>query len=308
MRHLKETGEGPVLNRRIELAAIDKTGREFPVEIAIWPLKIGTATTFNAFVADITNRKEAEGRIQKLSEETKRRADQLEAANNELEAFSYSVSHDLRAPLRHIHGFIQLLQESPVLQKDASCHHYMDVVAQAAKEMGLLIDDLLSFFRTGRTKIQPTTIDLRAMIDRVIEELDTETKGRNIAWTIGTLPGVKGDSSLLRLVWTNLISNALKYSRPRAESKIEIGTVDSDSKGNEVIFFIRDNGVGFDMRYATNLFGVFQRLHRREEFEGTGIGLANVQRIVVRHGGRVWAESAPDKGATFFFSLPLEVV
>jgi PAS domain S-box-containing protein len=307
IRHLKETGEGPVLNQRIELTAINRAGKEFPVEIAIWPLKMGQTTTFNAFIADITVRKEAEERIQKLNEERKRRAEQLEAANNELEAFSYSVSHDLRAPLRHIHGFIQLLEESPSLKDDATGQRYMKIVARAAKEMGGLIDDLLAFSRTGRAQINPATIDFRPMIDRAIEELDSDTKGRKIVWKIGPLPGVKGDPSLLRLVWINLISNALKYTRPRAESIIEIGCQTTDPGAREMTFYIRDNGVGFDMRYAANLFGVFQRLHRREEFEGTGIGLANVQRIIVRHGGRVWAESAPDAGATFFFTLPVEI-
>jgi PAS domain S-box-containing protein len=305
IRHLQATGEGPVLNKRIELTALRRNGEEFPVEIAIWPLRMRDRATFHAFISDITARKLAEARIQELHETLRRRANQLEEANQDLEAFSYSVSHDLRAPLRHVQGFIELLQESPALANDVSGRHYMTVIARAAEEMGRLIDALLAFSRTGRAKIQPAKINVRAMVDQVIEELQMETKGRAIAWDIGPLTDVTGDSALLRLVWTNLISNALKYTRPRSEARIEIGCEQRAGDQNEVIFHLRDNGVGFDMRYVNKLFGVFQRLHRAEDFEGTGIGLANVQRIVSRHGGRVWAESAPDCGATFYFSLPL---
>jgi len=304
MKHLHATGVGPVLNKRIELTAIRRSGEEFPVELAIWPLPEGNKTTFHAFIRDITGRKEAEARIQKLNEEMKSRATQLEAANKELEAFSYSVSHDLRSPLRHIHGFVELLQGSPVIQAEESSSRHMKVIVKATKEMGLLIDDLLAFSRTGRVEMHPRKVDMRDLLDQAIHELEPEARGRKVVWDVKPLPTIAGDANLLRLVWVNLISNALKYSRPRGEARIEIGHQEGKSGGAEVIYYVRDNGVGFDMNYATKLFGVFQRLHRAEEFEGTGIGLANVQRIIHRHGGRVWAESQVNIGSTFYFSLP----
>lgn len=262
--------------------------------------------TIFASARDLTEQKKAAERIQKLSEGLKKRAEQLEAANRELEAFSYSVSHDLRAPLRHIHGFIELLQASPTIQADASSRRHMEIITKAAREMGLLIDDLLAFSRTGRVEMHPVKIDMREMLGQVIREASSEAKGRNIVWDIKPLPKVDGDANLLRLVWVNLISNALKYTRPREEVWIEIGhRVENKDGREEHVFYVKDNGVGFDMAYASKLFGVFQRLHRATDFEGTGIGLANVQRIVHRHGGRVWAESIVGKGSTFYFSLPL---
>jgi len=304
MKHLHDTGVGPVLNKRIELTALRRSGEEFPVEIAIWPLPEGNKTTFHAFIRDITTRKEAEARIEKLNEETKNRAAQLEAANKELEAFSYSVSHDLRSPLRHIHGFVELLQGSPAIQTEESSSRHMKVIVKATKEMGLLIDDLLAFSRTGRVEMHPRKVDMRDLLDQAIHELEPEARGRKVTWDIKPLPTIGGDANLLRLVWVNLISNALKYSRPREEARIEVGHLEEKSSNGETVYYVRDNGVGFDMAYATKLFGVFQRLHRAEEFEGTGIGLANVQRIIHRHGGRVWAESQVNGGSTFYFSLP----
>jgi PAS domain S-box-containing protein len=257
---------------------------------------------------DMTERKNIEEQVLKLNEELKQRAGLLEAANRELESFSYSVSHDLRAPLRHIHGFVELLQKSPALEGDESSCRHMSVISKAAKEMGRLIDDLLAFSRTGRAEMHPAKIDMREMIDRIIQDREIECKGRRVTWEIKPLSMVTGDPGLLRLVWSNLLDNALKYTRPCREAKIEIGQADDDgngSGGREAVFYVRDNGVGFDMRYASKLFGVFQRLHRAEDFEGTGIGLANVQRIIHRHGGRVWAEGQVNSGATFNFSLPV---
>jgi PAS domain S-box-containing protein len=307
MRLFQTTGEGPVLSRTLELSALHRNGKEFPVEIVIWPLRMGDETSFHAFVRDITARKEAAVRIENLNEELKQRADLLEVANKELESFSYSVSHDLRAPLRHIHGFVELLQKSPSLQGDDLSHRYMGVIARAAKEMGRLIDDLLAFSRTGRAEMHPISIDMREMVEQLIHAGGMETNGRRIVWEVKPLPKVPGDPSLLRLVWTNLLENAVKYTRPREEARIEVGHEwrEGELGVTESVFYVRDNGVGFDMEYASKLFGVFQRLHRAEDFEGTGIGLANVQRIVHRHGGRVWAEAYVDSGATFFFSLPL---
>jgi PAS domain S-box-containing protein len=308
MKHLKATGEGPVLNKTIELTALRRNGEEFPVELVIWPLQMGNETTFHAFIRDITARKEATERIEKLNGELKQRADMLEVANKELESFSYSVSHDLRAPLRHIHGFVELLQRAPALKGDETSRRQMNVISKAASEMGRLIDDLLAFSRTGRAEMHPMKIDMREMIDQIIQDRAMECDGRRVTWEIKPLPMVAGDPNLLRLVWMNLLDNALKYTRPRQEAKIEVGQVvheGNNSAGHEVVFYVRDNGVGFDMLYVSKLFGVFQRLHRAEDFEGTGIGLANVQRIIHRHGGKVWAEGRVDSGATFYFSLPL---
>jgi PAS domain S-box-containing protein len=258
---------------------------------------------------DVTARREAAERIQKLNEELSQRANLLEVANKELESFSYSVSHDLRAPLRHIHGFVELLQKSPMIRSDETAQRQMGVIARASKQMGMLIDDLLAFSRTGRAEMNPIQVDMREMVDQVIRDLEMDTKGRAVTWEIRDLDTVSGDPGLLRLVWTNLIGNALKYTRPRPVANIEIGCIAGDGRTagtNEAVFYVRDNGVGFDMQYVSKLFGVFQRLHRAEDFEGTGIGLANVQRIIHRHGGEVWAEAGVDTGAAFFFSLPLK--
>jgi len=261
-----------------------------------------------ASARDQTERKQVEEQILSLNSELKKRADDLETANKELEAFSYSVSHDLRAPLRHIHGFVELLQKAPALQADESSLRQMRIIAKAAREMGLLIDDLIAFSRTSRAEMHPMQVDMRDLIDQVIHDLQLECQGRKLVWDIRPLPPADGDPSLLRLVWMNLIGNAIKYTRPREQATIEIGQIaeDADKTGKyNRVFYIRDNGVGFDMQYASKLFGVFQRLHRAEDFEGTGIGLANVQRIIHRHGGRVWAESKVDSGAVFYFSLPI---
>jgi len=260
-----------------------------------------------ASARDLTERKGIEEQILKLNDEQKQRAQELEAANRELEAFSYSVSHDLRAPLRHIHGFVEILQKAPAVQGDEASRRHMAVIAKAAKQMGMLIDDLLAFSRTGRAEMHLATINQRDLLEQVIRELEPETQGRQVSWDLKPLPQVRGDPSLLRLVWTNLVSNALKYTRLCDTARIEIGSVapqTDQGMPSECVFYIRDNGVGFDMQYVSKLFGVFQRLHRVEDFEGTGIGLANVQRIIHRHGGRVWAESHPNAGATFYFSLP----
>ncbi len=260
-----------------------------------------------ASARDLTERKATEEKVLVLNEELKQRASQLESANKELESFSYSVSHDLRAPLRHIHGFVEILQKAPGIAGDDKNLRYMTIIATAARDMGRLIDDLLDFSRTGRAEMHPVPVDMHQMVDKVIKELEPEWKGRKVEWKIGTLPKVACDQNLLRLVWMNLLTNALKYSRPREETKIEIGQKTGDGSGarpGEVVLYVRDNGVGFDMQYVAKLFGVFQRLHKAEDFEGTGIGLANVQRIIARHGGRVWADAQVDGGATFYFSLP----
>jgi two-component system sensor histidine kinase/response regulator len=226
---------------------------------------------------------------------------ELAAANQELEAFSYSVSHDLRAPLRHIDGFTGLLAKYLEPRLDETGRRYLTTISGAAKQMDALIDDLLTFSRIGSAELRRTRVDLAGLVREVRGILEPETAGRDIAWEIGDLPEVQGDPRLLRLVLQNLIGNALKYTRTRLEARIEIGV---RREATEIVLFIRDNGVGFDMRYAERLFGVFQRLHTSAEFEGTGIGLATVRRIVRRHGGRVWAEGEVDRGASFSFALP----
>ena len=251
---------------------------------------------------DITEKKRAETQIMKLNQDLQHRAAALETANKELEGFTYSVSHDLRAPLRHMDGFIELLKKKMGAALDEQGRHYMDTISNAAQKMGRLIDELLSFSRMGRHTISFKQVDLGSIVHDIMGELEPDIAGRTIHWRIGDLPVVRGDDTLLRSVLVDLISNALKFTRPRQQACIEIGS--KPGKNSETVIFVRDNGVGFDMAYADKLFGVFQRLHRTEEFEGTGIGLANVHRIIARHGGRTWAEGTPDKGATFFFSLP----
>jgi light-regulated signal transduction histidine kinase (bacteriophytochrome) len=243
-------------------------------------------------------------RQQALIRELEQRTAQLAAVNKELEAFSYSVSHDLRAPLRHISGFTELLEKSAGDGVGAPGRRYLRLISDSAVKMGELIDSLLAFSRMGRAEMLHARVNLNAIVTVAQREAMLGDRGRKVKWTIHPLPEVPGDPSMLQLVFTNLLSNAFKYSRTRPDSEIEIGL--ADGKPDEIVVFVRDNGVGFDMAYASRLFGVFQRLHRSEDFEGTGIGLANVQRIVLRHGGRVWAESAPDKGATFFVALPKE--
>jgi len=254
---------------------------------------------------DITERKRWEAHIRGLNQELAKRSTELEASNKELEAFAYSVSHDLRAPLRHMAGYAELLQKTAGAALDAKSLRFMAMILEAAKRMGDLIDDLLAFSRIGRAETQWTHVDMNQLVADVVAELRRETAGRDIAWSVGSVPACDGDRSMLRLVLVNLLSNAVKFTCGRPRAVIEIG---STSAGDgEVVVFVRDNGAGFDMRYVHKLFGVFQRLHRADAFEGTGIGLATVQRIIHRHGGTVRAEGAVDQGATFTFSLPKRV-
>lgn len=229
------------------------------------------------------------------------RTAELKAANKELESFSYSVSHDLRAPLRHINGFTDILLKRIKNNLDEKDLRYFEHITDSTKKMGILIDELLVFSRMGRTEMKREKIDLNKLISDTISNLNQDTDGRNIKWEIEKLPEVKADPTMLQLVYQNLIGNALKYTRYRDVVEISIGSKKDDK---DYIFFVSDNGVGFNMKYKDKLFGVFQRLHHSDEFEGTGIGLANVHRIITRHGGKTWAESEIDKGATFFFSLP----
>jgi len=231
------------------------------------------------------------------------RTSQLEAVNKELEAFSYSVSHDLRAPLRHIDGFVDMLRKDTTQNSSASSQRYLGIISDSAKRMGTLIDDLLVFSRMGRSEMRRSSVKTDDLVAEVMSEMAKDFEGRNIEWDISPLPEVNGDRAMLKQVWVNLISNAVKYSQHRSPSKIKIGSRKNDS--GELEFFVQDNGAGFDMAYVDKLFGVFQRLHLNEEFEGTGIGLANVRRIILRHGGKTWAEGKIDAGATFYFTLPI---
>ena len=248
---------------------------------------------------ELAERKKAEEALRLLNMELDHRVLDRTA---QLEAFSYSVSHDLRAPLRHIDGFLELLQKKIETALDEQGRHYMDNISKAAQKMGLLIDDLLIFSRMGRHAMSLGQVALEPLVRNIIRELEPDAAGRNIEWCIGDLPPVDGDGSMLQIVLDNLIANAIKFTRPREKARIEIGSL--PDRDTETVIYVRDNGVGFDMAHADKLFGVFQRLHREEEFEGTGIGLANVHRIIVRHGGRTWAEGKPDQGATFYFGLP----
>lgn len=306
LEHFLATGEGNVFNRMLELGALRRNGTEFPAEVSISALKSGDVVTFCGFITDITERKRAEAEIREFSATLEQRVldrtAQLEAVNKELEAFSYSVSHDLRAPLRHVIGFAELLNQSCGQKLEESDRRYVQIISEAATQMGTLIDDLLVFSRIGRAEMRRARVDMGDLVAEVVREMAHDCVGRNIAWDIGTLPEVNGDRAMLKQVWVNLISNAVKYTRHRDRAEIKIA---SRRNGHALWeFSVKDNGAGFDMQYAGKLFGVFQRLHNAEEFEGTGIGLANVQRIVLRHGGRVWAEAKVDAGATFYFELP----
>ncbi|RQW03502.1 HAMP domain-containing protein, partial [candidate division KSB1 bacterium] len=275
------------------------------------------AQSFNIMVAEleeytrelkqeITQRKQAEDRVNKLNDElegrVKDRTSQLEAANKELEGFVYSVSHDLRAPIRHIVGFVDLLKKRVFSTVDETSQRFLNNISAATTKLGKLIDDLLVFSRIGRAETHKISVDLNQIITEVQRELKPDFEGRKIVWKIDKLKMIHGDPTLLHQVMINLIANAIKFTRPRTEARIEIGTIKNDA--NETVVFIRDNGVGFDMKYIDKLFGVFQRLHHADDFEGTGIGLANVKRIIELHGGRVWAEAVIDEGATFYFALP----
>ena len=251
--------------------------------------------------ADRDKLERMEAEIFQSSQQLRIMNQQLQLANEELESFSYSVSHDLRAPLRHVHGYVEMLtREAQDALSEKGCR-YLRTIGEAAHEMEVLIDDLLAFARTGRAEMTESDVDLTTLVEEVRKTLEHDANGRDIRWHVGPLPRVRADGALLRQVWLNLLGNAVKYTRNRAVAEIHVGCCGEES--GQAILYVRDNGAGFDMRYAARLFGVFQRLHRSEEFEGTGIGLAIVRRVIVRHGGRIWSEAKVGVGATFFFTL-----
>ena len=288
--------------RRPEAFVVFSPIAERWVDVRLFPTAEGLA----AFLLDVHERKLAEEEIQQLNgrleSRVRERTAQLEAANRELEAFSYSVSHDLRAPLRTVDGFAQAVLEDygPSLPEEGK--GYLTTIRQGAQQMGRLIDDLLTFSRLGRAPIQCVEVDTAQMVRDAVLALEFMREGRNVELRLGELPACSADPALLRQVWLNLLSNAFKYTGRRERALVEVGS--SRDAAGTAVYFVRDNGTGFDMRYVGKLFGVFQRLHRPEDYEGTGVGLAIVQRVVQRHGGRVWAEGEPDRGATFSFTLP----
>jgi len=251
---------------------------------------------------EVAERARIGAEIAKLNMALEQRNEDLIAANEDLEAFGHSVSHDLRMPLRHIHAYISMLETTAITKLDKEETRQFGVIRDAARRMSQLIDDLLAFSRIGRADLKTTRIDNEALVQQIITDMQTDLKDRHIVWTIGSLPAISADVNLMRQVWENLLGNAVKYTRTRAQADISVGAVTQD---DEVIFSVADNGVGFDPAYADRLFGVFQRLHSEKQFEGTGVGLANVRRIVQRHGGRTWADAKLNEGATFYFSLPL---
>jgi signal transduction histidine kinase len=257
--------------------------------------EIGTLKAATARASDLLRRHERE---------ITHRVQELEALTGELEAFTYSVSHDLRAPLRHVAGFASMLAKSADASLTDQQRRYIRTIVDAAARMGRLIDDLLAFSRTSRVELRRQPVDMGSIVADVRQQLAGEVDGRDIRWTVHPLPSVPGDPAMLRVVFDNLLSNAVKYSRGRSPAVIEVGTAAAER--GETVLYVRDNGVGFDMQYQHKLFGVFQRLHSSDDFEGTGIGLATVRRIVARHGGRTWADARPGDGATFFVALPLE--
>ncbi|MCE0499622.1 MAG: ATP-binding protein [Methylacidiphilales bacterium] len=292
---------------RVEAKGRDETGlmtnafNQLLVSIEEGQKALRTAN--DSLQKEVAERKDAQEKVHQINTELEARVAertvQLETSNKELEAFSYSVSHDLRAPLRAMDGFSQAVLEDFGEQLPPEGLRYLRNIRQGAQRMGTLIDDLLSFSRLGRLPIDKHTVDNDSLVHDVLNDLSSEREGRQIDIRIGHLPSCQGDSALLKQVWTNLLSNAIKYTRHRNPAVIEIGC----KVEQESVYFVRDNGAGFDMRYANKLFGVFQRLHPTDQFEGTGVGLAFVQRIVQRHGGRIWAEAEVDKGACFYFTL-----
>jgi light-regulated signal transduction histidine kinase (bacteriophytochrome) len=274
----------------------------------------GKVVKVTGIFQDITELKKTEAEIKKLNDEleqrVKDRTAELMAANQELESFSYSVSHDLRAPIRAIDGFSQIILDEHLQNVDPEVSRYLEIIRQNTRNMGNLVDDLLAFSRLGRQYIERQTVNTQRLVKEVVEEIQMSNPDRDVKFEIGELPDCQADVNLFKQVYVNLISNAVKFTRKCDHARIEIGAELKSPPGNlevekstKYCYYVRDNGVGFDMRYYDKLFGVFQRLHKSEDYEGTGVGLAIVKRVIEKHGGKVWAESQPNQGTTFYFVL-----
>ncbi|MEO7988968.1 MAG: PAS domain S-box protein [Chryseolinea sp.] len=304
MGHFLKTGNGPVLNQLLELTALRRNGSEFPVELSISALKTNDILTFCGFVTDITERKKAEEAIQTFNQKLEQmvidRTAELEVSNKELESFSYSVSHDLRAPLRSIHGYVNILYEDYGTMMNDEGKRVIQTILRNGQRMGQLIDDLLAFSRLGRKELTKSHISMHDLAENVIDEHKRSAANGQVVFTLHPIPPARGDNATLRQVWVNLISNAVKYSKGKEKPTVEIGAIEEHQ---HITYYVKDNGAGFDMEYYNKLFGVFQRLHSMNEFEGTGVGLAIVQRIISKHGGKIWALAKVNEGATFYFTL-----
>jgi light-regulated signal transduction histidine kinase (bacteriophytochrome) len=281
--------EGAVNNLELEIVRKDGSIMFIILNATAIRDKVGHFIKSRSTAFDMTDRRIAEEKVI--------------AANKELEAFTYSVSHDLRTPLRSIDGYSKILQEDYGATMDEEMNRLVKIIRNNARRMGELIDDLLDFSRLGRKELEKSHVDMGGLVSAIKQELVSQEKNRSIEFVVNPLEDADADNSMMRQVWINLISNALKYSKTQAITNIEIGC---KREKNQVVYYIRDNGVGFDMKYAEKLFGVFQRLHKVEEFEGTGVGLALVHRIISRHGGKIWADAHVNKGATFFFFIPTQ--
>jgi PAS domain S-box-containing protein len=292
--------------RRENLSMENRDGLHIQVEAVCNMFHFEGREFIQCNLRDVTQHRLAEDQVRRLNETLEQRVAartcELEGANRELEAFTYSVSHDLRAPLRHIMGFVEILEKEAADKLTDAQQRHLLTISGAARRMGELIDDLLAFSRIGRSEVQKVGVDMLTLVMEALDDLRHETKDRIISWKIQDLPMVTVDRSLMRQALVNLLSNAIKFTSKHSRAVIEIGT--EPGRPDEDTIYIRDNGVGFNPRYSQKIFGVFERLNNADEFEGTGIGLANVQRIIRRHGGRVWALGKVDSGATFYFTLP----